>query len=671
MAEKKKKDGRSTPIKSPKNIPLSDKRIKLLQLLRANGASYGNIALISKHSKSTISKYCKEITILPRHMQVPIGELLGRYIKPKYNFNQTKKTKKPLKDAFTQREMTDVDYWIDNHIEGNRFQGPLDLIKLDKLQELMDIPTGFHSTLPITDWAVKYLGGRGDGHILQHPPHLWSQSQFDMMNFWRHNKRSMFETFRDAGKTMVATAILSHEIPEYRDNNYFIMSETDIKASKRIRQIGNILLTNKEMIADYGFLPHFSTRRGKRETWSAKEITVKRDFSQTDPTLMSFSTETAGATGAHFAGGVFDDVWSFKLEQKSVDNKIKWFGWRDNELEGCLEDAWELFLLTRKGPYDLYQDLEDSNMYAVFKRPAVASFPSKWKAFYNDVNGRKVFDRIDVYSEDYAINDDGNGRFSIEYFLYKKLKMKHHAFESEYQLNPLELVGKYFKTEMIRPMHGFKEFMYKMRDKAYRIVASMDLAFSSAPTADYNALTVWVLYNGQFYFLNTYLKRTASDADRVEMLQKAKDDFPTLITVYIEADLQQSAKVKELQKKCGFVRILPSYARDEQRKLRSSDDLQRAGLSGKAARIHSQWEDVIEAGICHVNVSMRHYSEFQDELKRFPKCEHFDVLDAGGIAISVLKGNAALLFAKGGGYHPLRPVKKFFIRSSNDRGGWD
>lgn len=242
-------------------------------------------------------------------------------------------------------------------------------------------------------------------------------------------------------------------------------------------------------------------------------------------------------------------------------------------------------------------------------------------------------------------------------------------FESEYQLNPLAFVGKYFKIENIRQLYGYNSFLEGLDWNQAQVIGCMDLAFSNEPTADYNALVVVVAYRGQFYFLQTYLKKTAFDEDRLSMLQEAKKDFPMLNTVYIEADLQQSAKVQELQRKCPFVTIRPVQSREEQRKLEKSDDKLKTQLTGKTLRIHSQLEDPISAGILHANVYMRHYAEFITELKHFPKSEHFDVIDALGNAISLLKGRAAIMFSISGG-SPIRvPSGKpnWFVRSGPER----
>ena len=42
---------------------------------------------------------------------------------------------------------------------------------------------------------------------------------------------------------------------------------------------------------------------------------------------------------------------------------------------------------------------------------------------------------------------------------------------------------------------------------------------------------------------------------------------------------------------------------------------------------------------------MRNFKEFKDEFITFPKCEHFDVLDALGMGISKMTAKGAMIFA--------------------------
>lgn len=626
---------------------ISETLVAKIKMMAANRITYRVIADLTGVALGTISKYCKGMNLLPKSKCRNPFELIDETIWDKVE----KKRAMTAENLRKAKIIGDVDYLIEAHKPGDRYEGPLDKIPLDVLQKLMDVPTGYHSDLSMGEWAVKYLEGR-QGAFLRHYPHKWSEMQMEMFVLWEENRRLMIETFRDAGKTMVADAILLHEICENPDNNYFIMSETKEKAGDRVKHIADALLSNKMIIADYGYLPHGKVYKGTRQTWKSNKITVKRNFTQTDPTLMAFSTNSPAATGAHFAGGIFDDVWSFTLEQNSLRNKEKFHGWYDGELEGCLENAWELWLLTRKGPTDLYQDLEDSQFYAVYKRPAIKKFPSKWHIEYKEVEGKQVVDYIQVDSNDYELMDDGNGRFSIEFFLEKKAKMRADKWESEYMLNPIAAHGIYWKEKNLRWFYGYDVLFAELRKRRalslMRVTAFIDLAFGMKERSDFTALTVVGIFDGKKYFLELYLKRNATENMVVEMIRKATIEFPMLREVYIEADLQQSAAVARIRSKVGFISIRPFLSRQETGYLRKEDSITRSDLKAKQVRIWTQIEGVVEDNALYVNKNMRNLKEFIDEFRTFPVCEHFDVLDSLGNNIAVSTKKAVLLFALSG-----------------------
>lgn len=626
---------------------LNDKKIHLVQLMVANRIPYRTINDVTGISKGSISKYGKNIKKLPIKLCKNPFDLLTEA--------QIEEVEKSLARTPENLELAkafnDMDYLIEQHEEGTRFEGPLDQIPLLDLQKIMDTPTDYHSPLSIQKWMDYYLAGR-ENMFLRWNPHKWSETQKEMFDLWWEHKMLMLETFRDCGKTMVADGVLIYEICENRDNNYFIMSETKEKAGDRVKQIGDILLTNKRLIADYGFLPHSAKYAGTKQFWRSNKITVKRHFKQTDPTLMAFSTESPAATGAHFAGGVFDDVWSFNLERNSVRNKEKFFGWFYGELEGCLEDAWELWLLTRKGVHDLYRDLEDSQHYVIYKKPAIIKYPSKYEMLYKEVVGRKVFDKVKIYSKDGEISEDCYGRFNMEFFLKKKGKMPADKFESEYQLNPMAAAGKYWKYKNLRWFGGHTKFieMIKKRNafNLLRTTAFMDLAFGAKSKADYTALSVVGFYDKKYYFLELYLKRAASMNDMIDMLAEASRTFPMLRTIYIESDLSQTRWVMELKKKCGFVNIQPFLSRQEAARLAKEDSAKRSDLEKKPLRIWTQLEGLIEDNIFYVNRYLRNLKEFKDEFITFPLCVHFDVLDSVGNACAVHQKKSVLVFALSG-----------------------
>jgi len=621
--------------------------IQSIQVLYANGCTQRQVASLTGCSTGVVAKYCKDVQRLPTHLQ-------QNPFKPRNEIAATKlidKRKPSIESMKEDGSYDDIEYWIGEYEVGTPFAGPLDKIPLERLQELMQEPTGYSSKLSMSDWADYYLAGR-EGRFLLHPPHQWSQLQYEIFGYWERHQRLMVETFRDAGKTMDGDAILTHEICENPEQNYFVMSETRQKAGKRVKHVGDVLLTNKKIIADYGFLPHTNKYEGHKQSWKSDEITVKRNFKQTDPTLMAFSSDSANATGAHVAGGVFDDVWSFSLEQNCQRNKEKWLGWYDGELEGCLENAWELWLLTRKGPTDLYQDMEDRQFHVVYRKPAVIKFPSEWEIKYKTVEGKKVFDRIKVKSKDWKITDDGNGRFSIEFFLEKMSKMDAVKWESEYQLNPIASTGRFWNAKNLRYIEGWEGFMRDIKknnqSKLLRVIGFMDLAFGKTSRADFTCIAIVGMMGNKFYFFENYLKRGATEKDMAQMIRDACDDFPMLKTIHVEADLQQSDRVQALKRRCPYVAILPFLSRQEQNLLYKNDSAKRVNLEKKPLRIWTQLEALIESNRLYINKYMLNYKEFQDEFRTFPSCEHFDVLDALGNGISCLNKSRSLMFVLSG-----------------------
>ena len=617
--------------KNKSTKPMTKKQIDAIKMLRAHGCTYQQISEYLAVGYGSAQKYGKGVEKVPKSQRKNPFDL----------FPKEKYVQKP--DVYI--DMADADYWRENYVQGTRYEGPLSIFSLTQFQELMEEPTDYHSNLTMGEWAQKYL--EGPRNFLKYAPYKWSKGQMEIFDLWEKHRKLMIETHRDYGKTMAVDAILTREICEHRENNYAICSETDQKARARVKHIGDTLLRNKPIMADYGFLPHIKVFKGTRQSWTKRELTVKREIAQTDPTLMCFSSQSKGATGAHFNGIVYDDVWS-RILDRNPDNKEKWLEWFDGELEGCLEDAWELWALTRKGLTDLYQTMEDRQYYVIYRRPAVVKFPTKYHYQYKTVEGTKVFDKVIVETKDWILSD--SSRFTIEFFLEKKMKMNPAEWESEYQLNPTARVGKYWKWKDLRFIGSYKEFDAMVESKPARsrskIIGSMDMAFGSSARADYTALTIIGYYEQKYYFLELYLKRGATENDTVRMLGEAKRTFPRLETVYIEADLQQTARVESLKKKAGFVHILPVLSRQEQAMLdKANKDRKSVNLTGKPLRIWSQLEANIEDNKLYINKYMRNFKEFKDEFITFPKCEHFDVLDALGMGISKMRKKGALIYA--------------------------
>jgi phage terminase large subunit-like protein len=628
-------------------------KIKAMKILRANGMTYKDIGLLVGVAESTANNYTKDVAVLPRAKQrnpfTPISiEAAKKVADARVPTSENRRI---------AEEIGDVDYWIEDHVQGERFAEGIDdrirrqmieKVPLEKMQEMMDIPTGYKSGLSTRAWFKKYLEGL-QGRYLKYPPHKWTEKQLQVVDLFDEHKKLMIKIHRDFGKTMAGGGIVTQDICEHPNNNYGIGSETKAKAAKRVKQVGDILLTNKYIMADYGFLPHAKKFEGTRQRWTKDELTVKRDIYQTDPTLICFSAETADVTGMHFNGIYVDDVWSRRLD-RNPKNKEKFVEWWDGELEGCLEDAWELWIYTRKSPTDVYQDFEDKQYYVVYKLPAILKYPTSYKYIYKTVHGKKVFSHVEVYTSDWEISD--TERFTVEFFLEKALKMNPVEFESEYQLNPMARTGSYWNWDNIQLMNSNDKFYHlvepKRREQKLKIVGGFDLAYGKSARADFAALAVVGIYDHKYYILEVYLKRGASESDLAGMIRKAKADFPFLSTVYVEEDFWQAEKVQNLKKRLPHMSLLPVRARQEQSKIAREDSAKKVDLKGKQLRIWDSMEALIEDRKVWVNKNMAGFKEFRKEFVTFPRCVHFDALDAVSMCFLKMRRRAALIYAISG-----------------------
>jgi len=629
----------------PKTEKLADELIHSIKTLRMNGMSYREISKNLGVGYGSVQKYAKNVAFLPKSMQKNPFALINpdNIAKIKENIFKGR-----ILDPKDFKDVTNKDYWLEQHIPGKRYEGPLHILSITELQELMEEPTDYHSKLSLRDWCKYYL--QGPHNFLKHKPHIWGEGQFEIFDLWEEHRKIMMKFHRDYGKTMAFDAIFTHEICENREGNYAIVSQTDREARRRVKHVGDMFLKNPKIISDYGFLPHQKIYQGTRQSWTKSEITVKREISQTDPTLMCLSSESKSSTGPHYDGIGFDDVWS-RILDRNPDNKEKWLEWFDGELEGTLENSWELWIYTRKSPIDLYQYFEDKQYYVVIEKPAIIKYPSKYNYVYKDVMGQKIFDYVDVQSKDWIISDPS--RFTIEYFLEKKLKMNPAEWESEFQLNPMARTGKYWKWKDLRWLDSYNEFLDMVKSKGAsrksKVIGSMDMALGTSARADYTALCIIGFFEEKYYFLELFLKRGANETDMVNMIAEAKRMFPMLEEIYIEADFQQSTYVNNIKKRASFVHILPVLARQEQKMLeKATAERKSVNLTGKPLRIWATLEAKIEANVLYINRFMRNFEEFKSEFRTFPKCEHYDVLDALSSGMQKMEKKGALIFALSG-----------------------
>ena len=613
----------------PKNTKLSTFLQDCIKVMRANGCSYEEISSELEISLGTAHKYGSQVVKLPREIRRDwTSELKKLKSAPLLNIREKGDLNKKIRMK---------DYWIQNHIEGERFEGPPELFGLDEIVELMEVPTGYHSPLGHSAWYDYYIAPmtfRGVSFQL-------CKTQLTLNDFFDKNDHAMGIVFRDAGKTVISEGRLTNFICENPENNYAIQSENVERSMERLMVVRNHLMGNSRLIADYGYLPLDRDYRRIKGAWKNNQITVKRDTIQTDPTLKAVSWKDARLLGGHFHGILFDDPWSSKLEENNEKNKEKWFRWYDSTLMGCMESgSWQHIICTFKGLYDIYRDLMDRGIFEVYIQPAILEYPTEYEYIKSPTG--KIID-VNVISDDWKISDDGNGRFSIEFFLMKKAQMTDAGFQMEYQLNPLPLKGRLFDWDDIK---FFKpEDLSEEVRKGMRIIGAMDLAFGKSDRAHYTALAICGYYKGEYYLLDLYLKKGTSKMDKAKMIRLAKSQYPKLRVVFIEADFHQAAYIEELKELVPKIRIKEVLSRHEEKVLKKEDI---GKLSPKEARIYGQIDEVVESGHFNINEKMKNYGEFERQMKEFPRSLYDDGIDAVGSAISKLKKSRIKLWGLSG-----------------------
>lgn len=620
MTTKKSNRGRKP---TPANL------VQTAKILRMNGMGYRRIADSLGIATGTAHHYCKDVTVLPKKMRKNPFDIAD-------DWRATAISGEADPQAFKNNIEKSLEYWKEEHTPGERFRGPVDSIPLKELIELMKEPTAFHSQLNFEEWFNHYLAEPFFG-----PGCSLSETQVKINNFLDKYDRALVKVFRDVGKTSLINGRFTYLICENRNKSYAIQSRESSVSVKRVTQIQREFMTNKRLIADYGYLPHEKKWGNVSMSWKQSELTVKREINKVDPTLMALSWKDTKMLGGHYDGVGFDDPWSEKLERRSEANKEKWFGWYDGTFQGCLNPgAFEHFICTPKGTDDIYKELENRGTFAVYTQPAILQYPSRFE-YVKDENG--VIIGVDVQSDDYELSDDCNGRFDIEFWLMKKKSVSPLKWEQEWQINPMPPKGLVLNWDDLQFLNSAEEFNEIKGDGYAKYIGAMDLAFGITDRADYTSLVIGSYYDGKYYILDGWAVRGLSKGGKVALMKKAKSQFPELEVIYIEADYQQSKDFRELKGMVDFVQILPIFSRQEELRLKKHSN-----LGGKEVRILSQFDTPLESHSIFINKNMTCFDEFAKEFRSFPRGNHDDVLDAIGSCISKMGRTKALLFGLSG-----------------------
>ena len=469
--------------------------------------------------------------------------------------------------------------------------------------------------------------------------------QKEMSTFLDDNPWAKFEVWRGAGKTVVVMGKLLRKICDNPNECFFFQSETDDKTIQRIGVIKKELQTNQRIISFYGYLPSDAASTGKKDDqmlgrrhpgkWQAGVITLKRDITAIEPTLMGISWNTGRGVGYHYTGGVLDDPWSGhnQAREKDFDKFWRWWG----EFYGSLEYARFCWVLcTKKDEQDIYQKMDDDELFAQFRRKLVLEFPQNYE--FIKKNGAVV--DVTIINKNPKIQyvyDNCFEKYTIEKALIIRNRIGEQMFEREYQNNPQQLEGKLFNWNNIQLCYKDSADRYARfplnpeQSRRMNGLIFYDPAFGVTSEASLNALVAMASYENRIYILRIWAGHWVKD-ERIRAFNHAKRMFPNY-PFYCEDVMHQINMIRDLTDSTGI--HLRAFSPKE-KGIRYKQLFNGQSNPAKKAKIYDSLEPIIEDRRLYLMKSTPYFDEFEREIKNFPDGNKMDVIDATSMGAYIL-----------------------------------
>jgi hypothetical protein len=566
---------------------------------------------------------------------------------------------------------------------------PRDMAAVRAVQELMnpthrngraaDVPlqghSGFYSQLGVSDWLEHYL-------VEMFPDGLYP-IQRRMLEHIQDKRWVTCEMFRSAGKSTLAAGYLIFQICQNPRGRYFLCTESQDKAQIWLRRIRNILTNNKRILTDYGNIILQSTQAVKASD-SAMEFTVDRgSVPYTEPTLYAFSWQDTRTQGFHFTGGMFDDIWSiaYQTMRGAKQKFLTWWSEFQYSMDLC---EWFVMLRTRKGPDDLYNDLDNMNRWHKFTHRLVPEWPPD--SSYEIVENAEGWPEVRVLDQAefdrFQLTDECRGRYEFNglthqglpyhpdtnpYLLGPKYTMPkciiaHHQnpaeFDREMQNEPYEMSGQVFKWEDVilydptqtAPADPYlKTFLNALAAGSERVqqVLMMDMAFGQSDQAAYTVLVLVAKMTGRYFVQDIWIGRWNFE-QRLEVLRAASAAHPQA-ALWIESDFSQAHVIQEIKRQLPGLHIRNFTSRGQGQK---SQVFFTGPNAAKLGKIYDALVTVLTGHRLYITKTLpdlegKHGLKMQ--FLRFPNLQFFDQIDALAMAIIALGTGMGILFATGCG----------------------
>jgi len=357
------------------------------------------------------------------------------------------------------------------------------------------------------------------------------------------------------------------------------------KAKDFVREI-KLTCEQRPILAAYYPEVFYDNPAKESPKWTEDELVLKREGVYKEASITAFTLESL-PTGLHF-----DDI---RVDDAVVPENVT-----TREMMDKVKNAFKLLrpILSPQGTLrvagtiydygDLHRDLEKAPEWRTYKRHAIE-------------DGKPILP----------------SKFTVEKLAEIRREVGAYIYSCQYDLDPIDPETAIFKKRSI-------QYFDTWRPGSFRTIITVDPAFSEKRTADYTVIMHTKTDTSRSLFVSDYIRAHLDMGNFLNALFDMADRVQGLDAVGVEVGANETEKNsalvytirEEMRKRGKFFTLKP--IKPHQDKVKRSQTLQ--ALYGNGC----------------VFIRKEHV-ELEDELLRFPKGEHDDLVDALAYAASIMQ----------------------------------
>ena len=517
------------------------------------------------------------------------------------------------------------------------------------------------------------------------------------------NPKILIKIFRGSHKSTVLQRHAKRRIGDYHESiTYFSYSSDQV--TEYSMEIKDQFSKTPSMLRTYGYIiDDDRMKQVKKMFWipyPGQRISTRQAG------LSVGSTQGMQRTGGHPDDIYIDDPESEDIQDsdKELKNLLRWF---TKQIMPMMTSGTRMVIAgTPKDPHDLLNFIErEMGTFQVLTIRAIEAWPNgqtepcdqplpgKWYYVWNkrfdalraEVSGVAGIKNGEVGMEtfreeywdrpgrvQYWLDDDPTRgydlvRMSLQEFLLIRKEIGVDAFESEYQMNAVNVKAGYLGFQHLR-MFTWDSIDYPTPKQVFgNCCAFFDQAFGDSNFADKNCIAVLGEFEDNYYILDLLVWRGGNVFTKIEMVKYMYNHHPQIQIFGIEADETNAEDVRTMIEYLPDLPIEPIHQNRRTDEDSTEDGIHLAKVvianmteipvakRSKVMRIINQFSSTLPAGKMwmlqgigrdQIEIITKMGDKWinpLDEFKlqwSFPFCKKFDVIDAIGSAKEICQKNA-------------------------------